>query len=351
MDNFQTHVFTASRRLNDLTGYSGIEVLKNEIETQESIVQKCRKEVKEARETYTEAVAKRAATQREVNDLLHRKHTWTPTDLERFTSLYRSDHANELAEAAAQKSISDAEQWYEEASTKLGRAILARYHEEQIWSDKIRQMSTWGTWGLMGINVLLFVIFQIVLEPWRRRRLVKGFEEKVELAIKESQEDAAKGAAATLATATTTVVQPNQSAADAVADMTAGEKVEAVADNIAEQIVDAVTGTSLDNDVSSSSASSPSQSTIAARAADSLVTTELASEAPPPDTPTPTPVPPPAATPPTSIFARYDEYVRSLFSDDIKHLVSQRELTTVAMEGVAAGMALMGLLFVALRPR
>ncbi len=174
MDNFQTHVFTASRRLNDLTGYSGIETLKNDIERQEITVQECREEVKNSRANYSDAIAQRSSTQREVNDLLHRKHTWSPADLERFTSLYRSDHANEQTEAAAQKRVSDGEQHYEEASTKLAKAILARYHEEQIWSDKIRQMSTWGTWGLMGLNVLLFVLFQVVLEPWRRRRLVKG---------------------------------------------------------------------------------------------------------------------------------------------------------------------------------
>jgi hypothetical protein len=40
-------------------------------------------------------------------------------------------------------------------------------------------MSTWGTWGLMGVNVLLFLVFQIGVEPWRRKRLVKGFEDKV----------------------------------------------------------------------------------------------------------------------------------------------------------------------------
>lgn len=31
----------------------------------------------------------------------------------------------------------------------------------------------------MGVNVLLFLIFQIAIEPWRRKRLVKGFEDKV----------------------------------------------------------------------------------------------------------------------------------------------------------------------------
>lgn len=62
---------------------------------------------------------------------------------------------------------------------------MCRYHEEQIWSDKIRRASTWGTFALMGVNVLLFVVVQIGLEPWRRKRLVKGFEEKVKEAVQQ----------------------------------------------------------------------------------------------------------------------------------------------------------------------
>ena len=114
-----------------------------------------------------------------MNELLQRKHAWTPNDLERFTELYRSDHANEQAEAAAQENLLTVERQAEEAAARLSASILARYHEEQIWSDKIRRMSTWGTWGLMGVNVLLFLVFQIGVEPWRRQRLVKGFEDKV----------------------------------------------------------------------------------------------------------------------------------------------------------------------------
>lgn len=348
MDNFQTHVFTASRRLNDLTGYSGIEQLKNEIEHQESVVQQSRKAVKDAREKYSEAIATRSQTQREVNDLLHRKHTWSATDLERFTSLYRSDHANEQAEAAAQKEVQDAEARYEEASTKLAKAILARYHEEQIWSDKIRQMSTWGTWGLMGLNVLLFVVFQIAIEPWRRKRLVKGFEEKVELALKERNEDR---------TAVPTV-QPNQTAA--AAGLSPGEKVDAVADNIAEQIVDAISGATADE----TPAAAPSQAEIE-EAVENVATAEIAAEevnVESPETLVPEePIYTPSDgtyawersrwTPPDSPLAWYEDTLRARFSDEQKVTLTQRELTTVAMEGVAGGMAIMGLLFVLFRPR
>lgn len=75
----------------------------------------------------------------------------------------------------------------EEAASRLSASILARYHEEQIWSDKIRRMSTWGTWGLMGVNVLLFLVFQVLVEPWRRKRLVTGFEDKVTEALAERE--------------------------------------------------------------------------------------------------------------------------------------------------------------------
>lgn len=116
---------------------------------------------------------------------MQRKHAWSPSDLERFTELYRSDHANEQAEVAAQEQLAVAERVADDVQAKLSRSILSRYHEEQIWSDKIRRASTWVTWGLMGFNVLLFVVVQLWLEPWKRRRLVGGFEEKVREVIQE----------------------------------------------------------------------------------------------------------------------------------------------------------------------
>ncbi|KAI4214960.1 MAG: hypothetical protein LQ351_002676 [Letrouitia transgressa] len=188
MDNLQSSLFVASRRLNDLTGYTGIESLKSSIAAQESLLSSTRARLQAARAAYTAAIQTRSASQREVNELLQRKHAWSALDLERFTALYRSDHANEQAEAKAQAELGRVEREAEESGERLSQSILTRYHEEQIWSDKIRRMSTWGTWGLMGVNVLLFLVFQIGVEPWRRRRLVKGFEEKVVEALERGEE-------------------------------------------------------------------------------------------------------------------------------------------------------------------
>ncbi|KAF7718565.1 Uncharacterized protein PECH_003113 [Penicillium ucsense] len=208
MDTMQANVFVAGQRLNDLTGYSAIEVLKKDIQDQEDRLREARAQVRKAKENYTAAINNRSTSQREVNELLQRKHAWSPTDLERFTLLYRNDHTNEVAETETQEALSRAEREAEEAAAALNKSILSRYHEEQVWSDKIRRMSTWGTWGLMGVNVLLFLIFQIAVEPWRRSRLVKGFEDKVVEALEKEKHlnhfsSAAPPSAATTTTSTT----------------------------------------------------------------------------------------------------------------------------------------------------
>lgn len=188
MDNLQSSLFVASRHINDLTGYSSIDGMKRKITEHEEELAIAKEEVRTSRLNYKQLVADRAASQREVTTLLARKDSWTPIDLERFTQLYRSDHGNEHAVQEAAQHLADVERQAEQAASKLNSSILARYHEEQIWSDKIRRMSTWGTWGLMGVNVLLFLVFQFGFEPWRRDRLTRGFEDKVRMALAHERE-------------------------------------------------------------------------------------------------------------------------------------------------------------------
>ncbi|KAI0432582.1 Mdm33 family-domain-containing protein [Xylaria sp. FL1042] len=204
MDRAQTTLFAASQRINDLTGYSSIETLKSQISTLESDLHAAQSHLTAARSAYKSAVSDRAATQREVTTLLARQKTWTPADFERFTTLYRQDYELEASVVQRAAELEEAEREAERLGRELGAGILARYHEEQIWSDKIRRMSTWGTWGLMGVNILLFLLLQFGAEPWRRRRLVRGFEEKVREALaeertarEEAQRVAADAAAAT----------------------------------------------------------------------------------------------------------------------------------------------------------
>lgn len=139
IDKLQTSLLFAGQRLNDLTGYSGIEKLKKRIELQEDEVLNCVQRVRASKSAYDDAIRVRSASQREVNELLQRKSSWSTADLERFTTLFRNDHSNSQNEERCQSELSQAEVQVDHARTELGNMILARYHEEQIWSDKIRR--------------------------------------------------------------------------------------------------------------------------------------------------------------------------------------------------------------------
>ncbi|KAF3385374.1 Sensitive to high expression protein 9 [Penicillium rolfsii] len=320
MDNLQSNVFVAGQRLNDLTGYSAIEALKKDIQTQEAHLRTARAHVRKAKEEYTAAINNRSNSQREVNELLQRKHAWSPTDLERFTLLYRNDHANEVAEVESQEALSRAEREAEEAAASLNKSILSRYHEEQVWSDKIRRMSTWGTWGLMGMNVLLFLIFQIAVEPWRRRRLVKGFEDKVVEALeKEKNMNRIEGVVSSAAAPT---ILPE------VIDSTVESSIASIESPAAETDEPAVIPVVAPAEASPVEAS-PSPDPID----EQYLTSRLAG----------------ITLSPISL-GYWRQVFDELFSERTV-AISQRDITVVAMQSAAAGAAVVGLMISLVRSR
>jgi sensitive to high expression protein 9 len=146
----------------------------------EKSIHVARQTAQQAKVAYEEAVVRRSNSQREVNDLLQRKSSWTDGDVGRFTSLVREDHLYEQEELRAKSAVNVSEEAVEREFSQLLRIILARYHEEQVWSDKIRSASTYGSLAALGLNMLVFILAIIVVEPWKRRRLAQTFEKKIE---------------------------------------------------------------------------------------------------------------------------------------------------------------------------
>jgi sensitive to high expression protein 9 len=95
-------------------------------------------------------------------------------------SLIRSEHLNDKAVREAKDAVEAAENALEEARSYLEKRERAQYHEEQIWSDTIRRNSTWVTFGLMGVNIFLLLLSLLILEPWRRRRMVREIKSALE---------------------------------------------------------------------------------------------------------------------------------------------------------------------------
>ncbi|ODV95761.1 hypothetical protein PACTADRAFT_49214 [Pachysolen tannophilus NRRL Y-2460] len=167
------------RIINELTGYTRIEKLKADITAKENLIQELKLKIKDAKQAYNSSVHLRSQSQKQINELLQRQNSWSLEDLEKFTNLYKNDHTLEKQEQENLKMLQELESQQEENQSSLMTVILTRYHEEQVWSDKIRRFSTWGTLLIMGVNLFLFIIVQLVFEPWKRRRLVNSFEAKV----------------------------------------------------------------------------------------------------------------------------------------------------------------------------
>lgn len=177
-------------------------------------------------------------------------------------------------------------------------------------------MSTWGTWGLMGVNVLLFLVFQIGVEPWRRKRLVKGFEEKVMEALE--REGPIKGATLVESQAGQSWPGPDAEALDVSTSPT--PSLENTAPTVIEEI---------------QSGGNPEGRSEYGIAEDNLEH-EMTLVSDP--------------TAPLSKLETFRETFRDVFSD--RQITLRRvDLTKVALEGAAAGFALVGLVMILLQRR
>ena len=75
-----------------------------------------------------------------------------------------------------QQRAKEAEDAAAEAGVVYRELIQKARHEEQLWRDRIQYWSTWGTVVLVGSNLLLWA----VMEPWRRRRIVREIRGEIQ---------------------------------------------------------------------------------------------------------------------------------------------------------------------------
>ncbi|KAL2914491.1 sensitivity to high expression protein she9 [Polyrhizophydium stewartii] len=172
-DNLVDRVHAASVMLNRLTGYDSVEMRKQRVAEKDETLNLIKEDARRAKVHYEETIDDRRRVQRELNSLLQRKDTWSDTDITRFTELYRKDLALEQLESTAQGSYKLATEMFEKAQVEYLAEIRERYVEEQLYSDKIRQASTWWTWGLITTHFLIFIAVQFVVEPRKKEALKK----------------------------------------------------------------------------------------------------------------------------------------------------------------------------------
>ncbi|GAB7343188.1 hypothetical protein MBLNU457_1257t1 [Dothideomycetes sp. NU457] len=343
MDTVLAKAATAGHRVNQYTGtdYSGIEALRQAIIAQEQTVKAGLAAVAAAKDAYTEAHTLQTNAQKEVVGLLERKHSWAGNDLERYMSLIRSEHVNEQAVAKAREELADSERMLENARSELERKERKQYHEEQIWSDTIRRNSTWVTFGLMGLNIFLLLANLAIFEPWRRRRLVR----EVRTALEEK----------TISVPASPVMEREVERAVEPANVTL------------EQIEEPAVVPQVESAVATAADTVTESSDVPAEKAETVGSTPMATgEVLPEEAVNVVEEPPAIIEAPTKVFHtdaspttwEYWEVQWAMYKERLQEFFSERtvtmkrvELTTIALESVATGLVVMGVLLSWFSPR
>jgi hypothetical protein len=132
--------------------------------------------VVEARRSLDVALKAWEDSQSQHTQLLQVRDKWTPTQAQEFSTVVQEEVRirNDLQHAKQNLSEREAQQ----ASTQVEymNDLRRRYHEEQIWQDKWRIMSTFGTWGLIVLNSFVFLISQYLyrLRETKRSKDTEG---------------------------------------------------------------------------------------------------------------------------------------------------------------------------------
>ncbi|KAK4998515.1 sensitivity to high expression protein she9 [Elasticomyces elasticus] len=351
MDDMLAKATIASQHLNVYTGtdYSRIEQLRREITDQEKLVKACHAKVAVAKEAYTATHTTQTAAQKEVVALLERKHSWSATDLERYMSLIRSEHLNEVAVQAAKDALAEAERDLEDVRTNLEKKERKQYHEEQIWSDTIRRNSTWVTFGLMGLNIFLLLASLVIIEPWRRRRLVR----EVRRALEEKSDKTGALPLTAAEAAIDKVVESAEIPIEAPEHTDASDTGVVVVDTAMPVADEPATEQEPVGELALEVGEVlPPETTDIAEAVAAPAEPEAEAPATVPAPVDSIQIEPERLSPEswTAMLEVYKEAFQDLFSERQIQL-KKVDITTIALEGAAAGVAVMGLLFVLLRPR
>ncbi|KAF2829186.1 hypothetical protein CC86DRAFT_368244 [Ophiobolus disseminans] len=342
MDELLPKLAVVTQKVNTYTGtdYSGVAALRREIMEQESLVKARRSAIDTAKQALDTAHAGQASAQKEVVALLERKHSWSAGDLERYMSLIRSEHINDQAIRQAKERVISAEAALEEARTQLEKRERAQYHEEQIWSDTIRRNSTWVTFVLMGVNIFLLLLSLAILEPWRRRRMVREIKGALE-AQKAAMEAVPVTATAAMSATTPEMLAAIEEEIDKVFEPATADEAspteETATPSVFTEVPQSVVDPVADPAVPGSAPLTPAEAELSPQ--ESI---DIDEEVSAPD------------APPQGMLRRWQSRFAAVAQDVVSHrIISMRRIdyTTAILQGAAAGAVITGGIIAMLRPK
>ena len=128
-------------------------------------------QVTQARILLDRAIQSFENSQLQHTQLLSNRDRWTPSQALEFAKLLEKEVAIRAELEIAKKNVTTLETQQIHAMNTYMNDLRKRYTEEQLWQEKWRVYSTYGTWGLLILNSVVFMISQYVYRLRENHRM------------------------------------------------------------------------------------------------------------------------------------------------------------------------------------
>lgn len=170
---FWKRVDALLRVINRVSEYDHVELARQAVVEADTRLADTRKRFKEAKEIFEDVSEKQRKHQQDINALLHRKPNWSSQELAQFTEMCQVEHEVHKSAISAKRNLTALEEQVEHQQSKYMSSIREHYHEEQVWAEKGRRISTYGTLGLILFNSAVFLLSVTVIEPGKREAIAQ----------------------------------------------------------------------------------------------------------------------------------------------------------------------------------
>jgi She9 / Mdm33 family len=158
-------------RFEESSGLVGLVHLKDAVQRASEKFDESTHQVATCRRTVTLAQTAHDQAHKKHVSLLMRRDEWNADDAQAFVSITSDEVTTRQELLSAQEALKQAEHFSMQCQHAYMDIMRQRYHEEQLWQDKWRLLGTYGTWSLIGINTLVFVVGQYAMQRREMNRL------------------------------------------------------------------------------------------------------------------------------------------------------------------------------------
>ena len=151
---------------NQKSGYHEIKKLKDKVVEKSHAFDVASQQATKARQDLDAILTEQASIHSRHSNLLRTRDAWTAQDATEFASIVGKEVEIKQQLAQARQQLQEADTALQQTQYAYMDAVRQRYHEEQIWQDYWRIISTYGTWSLIVLNTVVFLASQF----FHRRR-------------------------------------------------------------------------------------------------------------------------------------------------------------------------------------